>query len=114
VNDLRLVAIQGTAAQKFEPGQVVITATALHRLSEIFPEEHDARLSLSLLLALHVSGNWGNLDDEDKRANENALKSGARILSKYDVGADLYFITDAVYDRDTPRQLTTIMLPSDY
>ena len=34
-------------------------------------------------VARHVLGEWGNLPPEDMRANEHALKHGARLLSAY-------------------------------
>ena len=59
---------------KFSLGQVVITPTALEKLN-----------SDDILNALnrHVLGDWGELDDEDRRENENSLKNGFRLLSAY-------------------------------
>lgn len=60
-------------------------------------------------LRRHHYGDWGELCKDDKKANESALKSGARILSSYIVeGTKVYVITEA--DRST----TTILLPSEY
>jgi hypothetical protein len=65
-----------------------------------------------LLIALirHANGDWGCLDEEDRRANDNALIDGARILSAYCSRDHVKFwiITEA--DRST----TTILLPDDY
>jgi hypothetical protein len=57
----------------------------------------------------HQCGDWGDLDDEDKQANESDLKLGERLLSRYDTGAgSLYVITE----RD--RSTTTVLLRSEY
>ena len=34
-------------------------------------------------LPRHVTGDWGDLDDEDRQANDAALINGSRILSAY-------------------------------
>ena len=34
-------------------------------------------------LARHVTGDWGDLDDEDRSLNDAALIDGSRILSAY-------------------------------
>ena len=61
-------------------------------------------------VARHVVGEWGDLDVADKRANEQALKSGARLLSAYHLsdGTKIWIWTEA--DRST----TCVMLPSEY
>ncbi|WP_437739999.1 hypothetical protein WME73_30920 [Sorangium sp. So ce302] len=48
--------------------------------------------------------------DDDKRANDNALTSGARILSAYSTsdGTRFWIITDA------DRTATTVLLPDEY
>ena len=35
-------------------------------------------------LARHVRGNWGDVNEEDKRLNDEALVNGERILSAYE------------------------------
>jgi hypothetical protein len=62
------------------------------------------------LLRRHVSGDWGDLDDDDRRANAEALETGARILSAYVtvLGERLWIITEA------DRSLTTILRPDEY
>jgi len=66
------------------------------------------------LLARHATCDWGELDNEDKRANELALADGSRILSAYTVkNHRIWIITDAVED-DGHRHQTTILLASEY
>lgn len=61
-------------------------------------------------LRRHQCGDWGDLVDGDKDANENALIQGDRILSHYRISDEtrIYIITE--HDRTS----TCIMLPADY
>jgi hypothetical protein len=77
---------------RFDLGRVVATPGALQLVE-------DSGADLARLLARHVTGDWGDLDRTDKRANEEALDSGARILSAYLVdGGKVWIITDAATD----------------
>jgi len=58
----------------------------------------------------HSQGDWGALDDEDKRANDRALAEGTRLLSAYNSQAGLRFWIITEWD----RSLTTVLLPEDY
>jgi hypothetical protein len=67
------------------------------------------------LLAKHSRGDWGNLEQWDRRANNAAVKNGERILSSYQFGdTKIWVITDAEIDDEHHRQCTTVLLPSDY
>ena len=61
-------------------------------------------------LARHANGDWGEVDEHDRRANEHALEHGLRVLSAYTLrtGERIWIITEA--DRST----TTILLPAEY
>jgi hypothetical protein len=60
-------------------------------------------------LARHASGDWGDLDEDDRRENERSLKHGWRVLSSYPVGGKIvWIITEA------DHSYTTILLPKDY
>jgi hypothetical protein len=67
-------------------------------------------------LQRHARGDWGDLCDGDKRSNDAALKTGARILSAYRLpdGTKIWIITDAEIDDNHNRQATTILLPDEY
>ena len=86
---------------KFNLGQIVATQGVARSLS---PDE------IFVALARHESGDWGELDDEDKRANERALLEEGRLVSKYLSvnGTPFYIITE--WD----RSLTTVLLPQEY
>ncbi len=64
---------------KFPLGQVVATPGALEALSE-------SNQSPSEFLARHHSGDWGDVCEEDRELNDNALRSGERWLSGYRTG----------------------------
>lgn len=61
-------------------------------------------------LARHLSGDWGDLDENDRGANETALRKGTRLLSAYTSGSGIRFwiITEG------DRSATTILLPEEY
>jgi hypothetical protein len=65
-----------------------------------------------LLQALrrHARGDWGDLDDEDRQANDLSLKDGSRLLSAYHTkeGVKFWIITEA------DRSATTALLPEEY
>lgn len=97
----------------FNPGQVIVTAT-LH--SEILAQGYEPA-ALVPYLDRHVTGDWGEIDKHDHRVNWEALQTGARILSAYDMPSvgRIWIITDAAYTEDVrTRQVTTVMFPSDY
>ena len=66
-------------------------------------------------LARHVTGDWGDLDDEDRQANDAALIHGSRLLSAYSTRKRerLWIITEAVNDVGL-RYCTTILKPEEY
>lgn len=61
-------------------------------------------------LRRHARGDWGDLDAEDRRSNDEALKSGGRLLSSYKTrsGTKFWIITEA------DRSSTTVLLPAEY
>jgi hypothetical protein len=62
----------------------------------------------------HQHGDWGDVDPQDRAANEQALQEGHRLLSAYCIHRPphppfrLWIITEA--DRST----TTLLLPEEY
>lgn len=85
----------------FELGQTVMTRNALDTL---FP------LDVLKALARHQSGDWGEVCEEDRRANEDALASELRLLSVYRDRNDTTFWIITEWDRSA----TTVLLPEDY
>jgi hypothetical protein len=88
---------------RFQLGCVVATPGAIRVL-------HDAGVSAWSLLARHARGDWGDLDDDDRRANNAALVHGSRLLSAYELetGDRVWVLTQG------DRMVTTILLPEEY
>jgi len=85
-----------------ELGHVFITSGAMIVLKTL-------EVSPSTLLKRHQEGDWGELDDEDRKANQDALIYGLRVMSVYRVlGVRVRVITEA------NRSSTTILLPEEY
>jgi hypothetical protein len=88
---------------KFPLGQIVATPGALTALT-------DAGNTATEFLDRHVQGDWGELDEEDRRENERSLNDNCRLLSAYRLrdGTKIWIITEA------DRSSTTILLPEEY
>lgn len=82
-------------------GQIVATPAALGVLTQ--PD-------IVAALRRHASGDWGDVDAEDRAANDDALQDGTRLLSVYQSasGTTFWVITEA------DRSVTTVLLPDDY
>jgi hypothetical protein len=57
---------------KFPLGQTVITPNAKDTLCPA---------DIPIALARHVSGDWGDVDEHDRRENELSLKRNLRVFS---------------------------------
>lgn len=87
--------------RKFQLGKCVLTPGAISVLA--------SGVNPYLLLARHVTGDWGDVSAEDRQANDRALIDGTRLLSAYVIsGHPIWVITEA------DRSVTTILLPSEY
>lgn len=92
---------------RFNVGDIYLT----NAISELFPG--DSQEIIQALLTRHASGDWGDLNENDKTNNDTAARTGGQILSAYDtlVGDSrlrLWIITDAGH------QTTTVLLPREY
>lgn len=85
----------------FPLGQLVATPNALAHLTET-----DIRTALDR----HVTGDWGDIDQDDWNENLRSLLQGFRILSVYygANGTKFWIITEA------DRSVTTVLMPEDY
>jgi hypothetical protein len=90
-------------AATFSLGRLLATPGALEALAE-------SGQSPNHFLARHANGDWGLLDEEDRRLNDEALRDGSRLLSVYKTlrGVRLYVITEA------DRSVTTILRADEY
>ena len=87
--------------QKFELGQVLVTPGAYEALN--LKDAADC-------LVRHASGDFGDMSEEDKALNEEAVENEGRIMSAYrdSNGVKFWIITE--WDRSA----TTILLPDEY
>ena len=72
---------------KFQLGQVVATPGVFEKLSTV--DVGDA-------LRRHMTGDWGDVCNQDRQANDDALAHGSRLFSVYHSGAvKFWIITEA-------------------
>jgi len=93
-----------TVPVRFELGSVYATPGALAAIEAAGKTPGD-------FIQRHLSNDWGELDAEDSRLNDAAVRSGKdRILSAYrtSTGAKIWCITE--WDRSS----TTVLLPEEY
>jgi hypothetical protein len=88
---------------KFVLGHIVATPGALDAFEK-------TGQSPAEFLSRHVRGDWGDLCDEDKQTNEDALSDGGRIFSAYHLndGTKIWIITEA------DRSSSCCLLPHQY
>ena len=88
---------------KFELGQCVVTPGAIVALTF-------NSISPQMLLHRHSRGDWGDLSEEDKRLNDQAVMDGGRILSAYSLadGTRVWIISEE------DRSVSTILTPAEY
>jgi hypothetical protein len=88
---------------KFSLGRVVATPGVL----EAFTASGQSPLDF---LQRHLTGDWGELDENDVRENELSVEQQWRILSAYTLstGVKFWIITEA------DRSVTTFLLPGEY
>ncbi len=76
------------SATKFSTGRLVSTPGAL----EFVPNGE-----MLTALSRHIRGDWGDIDEDDRKENELSLKEGFRLLSVYHTQGRITFwiITEA-------------------
>ena len=85
----------------FQPGRFLITPGAQRVVSE---EE------VAKAIKRHLSGDWGNVCQDDWAQNDWSTAHNARIISVYEStnGIRFWIITEA------DRSATTVLLPEEY
>ena len=86
---------------KFRLGRIVATPNALAHLTQD---------DILAGIQRHQSGDWGDVDEHDRQANDQALVEGSRLLSVYHGAAGTKFWIISESD----RSVTTVLLPEDY
>lgn len=92
------------AKMRFELGSIVQTRGVCVKRNE------DAKFNsfVQRCLARHIKGDWGDLDEEDKKENEFSLGKRLRLFSVYKGSRKIWIITEA------DRSATTILFPDEY
>lgn len=95
----------------FVAGQIVGT----RGVADLMAENPDFARFVDESLIRHFKGEWGDVDVEDRHANDIALKEGNRLLSAYNDNrfpkngiSTIWIITEA------DRSATTILFPDEY
>jgi hypothetical protein len=88
---------------RFPLGSIVATPGALAALDR-------AGNTPAPFLRRHVSGDWGEVDSDDRAENKRSVACGLRLLSAYTLsdGTRIWVITEA------DRSSTCILLPEEY
>ena len=90
---------------KFKTGTVVMTCGINAALEKSFKFFNDVMIAFNR----YQNCDWGELCEEDKAINEDALKYGNRLFAKYETSeGPIYIITE--WD----RSVTTILFPDEY
>ena len=87
----------------FDLGQLVATPGALAALEKSGESPMD-------FLSRHVTGDWGDIPEEDRAENQLSLEKGFRLMSSYRTRANdvVWVITES------SRSHSTLLLPSEY
>lgn len=87
----------------FEPGRLAATQSAFAAIERANQDVVD-------FFSRHVTGDWGEVSQEDRVENEVSLLNGYRLLSAYrtKLGERVWVLTEA------DRSMTTILLPEEY
>lgn len=87
-----------TSIAKFPLGQLVISKQVNGLLTT------DEVLTA---LARHMDGDWGDVGEEYRRSNDEAIELGSRLISKYSSAGGTTFLIITEWDRSR----TAILLP---
>jgi hypothetical protein len=87
-------------------GQLVMT----RGVNDLVADDEEFARHVHLSIRRHLAGDWGDVGDEDRAANESALREGERLFSVYQKEGvpRIWIITE--WD----RSYTTILFPEEY
>lgn len=89
----------------FEAGRLVCTKGMM----ELMQQSIRFSTFVSACVERYLHEDWGDVDDEDWKQNDLAVRHGGRIMACYrDGNTTVWFITEAA------RDYTTILLPDEY
>lgn len=77
--------------------------------------DREFQLFLGPSLARHIGGDWGgDLCDEDKQLNEDAISCGDRVFPKYLLDPNAQNSTAVYIITEADRSATTVLSPEEY
>lgn len=89
-------------------GEVYMTAGVKECLANR-KDQTDKVDEVTAALRRHITCDWGDISEFDKKANDDAMKNSDQILSAYNMSfGRIWIITE--HDRKT----TTILFPEEY
>lgn len=94
---------------KFDLGNVVITQGTAQAMASF---ENSAK-KFAELLVRHATGDWGELDESDKRINDRAVTDGNMILSQYRINDETVFWIISDPADEAGQRVTTVLLPEE-
>ncbi len=91
----------------FSLGAVVATRAVASHLAQHAVSPHE-------VLSQHQCGDWGLVDPDDAESNNGALKTGARLLSAYDLAGERVWVITEGEDDEGRRFSTCLLFPEEY
>lgn len=107
INEDSVIYITWNREPIVELGKVIITVGVAEKTFE----DNDFFSFITESLAEFKIGHWGNLSNDDKASNDNALIEGCRLLASYKYLKDntnIWIISEA------DRSATTVLFPDEY
>lgn len=91
---------------RFLPGEILYS----YKIDARVDKDEKFRDFISDCLFRHVTGDWGDLSEQNKSENEYSLGKYLRIFSSYNYQNDekVWIVTEA------DRQHTTVLFPDEY
>ena len=105
------VEIKMLTSKYFNMGKVVVT----HGINEAMTENSRFAAEVNLSLQRYAVKDWGNLDDEDKQVNEEALKypDDLYLLAAYETcKGKIYIITNRISEK-AGYNVSTVCFPDE-
>ena len=99
------------ASKFFNMGQVVVTKS----INDLMAAEQKFAVEVTVALQRYVVKDWGNLDEEDKKANEEALKypDDLYVMGAYDTSkGKIWIITNRISEM-AGDNATTVCFPDE-
>ena len=99
------------ASKFFNMGQVVVTKS----INDLMAAEQKFAVEVTVALQRYAVKDWGNLDEEDKRVNEEALKypDDLYVMGAYDTSkGKIWIITNRISEK-AGDNATTVCFPDE-